>query len=118
VPGKPVGKERPRLGKGRVYTPAKTRDYEQTVAWYAKSLMHGRPIITGPVRLMITCCLSGKGEDGQWHVSRPDADNLIKALSDAMNGIVYKDDCQISVISFCKIINTLDEHVKITVEPL
>jgi Holliday junction resolvase RusA-like endonuclease len=115
IPGKPIGKGRPRFGKGRVYTPAKTVDYENTVAWYAKTLMHGRPIITGAVRLTITCSFTGK--DRGWHVSKPDADNLIKSISDALNGIVYKDDQQISVISFCKIIG-LQEDVNISVQPL
>lgn len=38
VPGRGQPKERPRLGKGgRVYTPSKTRRYEEAVAWCALS---------------------------------------------------------------------------------
>ena len=29
------------------------------------------------------------------HVKKPDADNLAKAIKDAMRGVVYKDDSQI-----------------------
>jgi Holliday junction resolvase RusA-like endonuclease len=115
VPGKPVGKERPRLGKGRVYTPAKTRDYEDTVGWAAKAAMGRTPILTGPVGLTIICYFSNKTLG--WHVNKPDADNLIKALADGMNGIVYKDDCQVARISFSKI-KGLEDKVEIMVRPL
>jgi len=30
-----------------------------------------------------------------WHQGRPDLDNMIKAVKDALTGIVYRDDGQI-----------------------
>jgi Holliday junction resolvase RusA-like endonuclease len=33
---------------------------------------------------------------------KPDADNVIKAFTDAMNGVVYKDDVQIVKGNFSK----------------
>lgn len=33
--------------------------------------------------------------EGQYHTKRPDLDNLIKSIKDAMNGVWYKDDSQV-----------------------
>lgn len=38
-----------------------------------------------------------------WHKSRPDLDNLIKFITDAMNGVFYRDDAQIAKITALKI---------------
>jgi crossover junction endodeoxyribonuclease RusA len=116
IPGKPVGKERPRLGRGgNVYTPAKTREYERTVAWTAKAAMGRRAILVGPVSLTINCIFSSKSRG--WHVDKPDMDNLIKALADGMNGVVYEDDRQISHLVVSKI-NGLSDEVTVVCKPL
>ena len=43
VPGEPVAKERPRtnMATGVVYTPAKTKNYEETVKWCYQMAAHG-----------------------------------------------------------------------------
>lgn len=114
IPGLPRGKERPRFGKGRVYTPAKTKVYESAIAWAAKVAMGRREILTGPVQLTVRCSFTGKHG---WHTSKPDASNILKCVEDGMIGIIYKDDAQVSVISLCKI-NGLNDEVDICVEPL
>jgi Holliday junction resolvase RusA-like endonuclease len=38
---------------------------------------------------------------------KPDADNICKAVCDAMNGIVYKDDAQVVSLHFTKRYNTI-----------
>ena len=51
IPGQPVGKGRPRIGKvgahARMFTPAKTVNYESTVALFAAQAMAGRALLTG-----------------------------------------------------------------------
>jgi len=32
----------------------------------------------------------------EWHDSRPDADNMLKAVKDALSGLIWRDDCQVS----------------------
>jgi Holliday junction resolvase RusA-like endonuclease len=61
IPGKPVGKERPRAffnGKySRVYTPNKTKDYEELIRQsFAGSLKCRKeyPIFSGTVKILIT----------------------------------------------------------------
>jgi Holliday junction resolvase RusA-like endonuclease len=103
--GDPVPKGRPRFGKGRTYTPAKTRAYEKAVATMARNAHKSKPP-EGPLKLMATFVFpipkswpkkkraaAARGE--LFHASKPDLDNLAKLIKDAMNGIVYKDDSQI-----------------------
>lgn len=115
IPGKPIGKGRPRFGKGRVYTPKKTLDYEKAVAWTAKAAMGRRRVIDGPVSLTINCFFKGKKVG--WHTSKPDWDNTGKLCADALNGIVYLDDRQVSHAIVRKF-NGLSDYVEITVWPL
>lgn len=117
VPGQPVGKGRPRIGKvgthARMFTPEKTVNYEGLVAYAAQQAMAGAALLEGAcdVKLRIDCQIpaswSGKkqraAEAGEIRpVSKPDADNIIKAIFDAMNGVVWKDDVQAVEIAVSK----------------
>lgn len=110
VPGQPVGKGRPRafrMGKGiRMHTPEKTASYESLVATAAHGVMRGRAPLEGAcrvvmdIRLMVPMSWSAKKRqqalDGQiLPTKKPDADNVIKAVFDALNGIVWQDDVQV-----------------------
>lgn len=110
VPGKPQGKGRPRaVARGkfvRMYTPEKTASYESTVALAASQAMAGRPPIEGPVvatlfiALPIPASWSKKKQaqavaDQLLPVTKPDADNTVKAVFDAINGVVWADDTQV-----------------------
>lgn len=50
--GRLIGKGRPRFGKGRVYTPAKTLAAETSLGLEAKVVMHQRKLkmLEGPVK--------------------------------------------------------------------
>lgn len=115
VPGIPVGKGRARAaviaGRARLYTPAKTQHYEADVAKSAAVAMGGADPFQGPVRLglLITFPLpkakraTRNRPAAHWHTSKPDASNVLKAVEDAMNGIVYRDDSQIAEVSVSKV---------------
>lgn len=112
VPGTPVAKGRPRFtSTGRSYTPEKTVAYENLVKLsYAQA---GLPKLNGAIHATIVACFpipkstSKKQADlmrnGQvWHTKRPDGDNIAKAILDALNGIAFDDDSQVSTIVVIK----------------
>lgn len=121
IPGEPVAKGRPRIGinpgtgRAQAFTPAKTRQAEGEIKYFAVQAMRGRELFTGPVSLLVIAYRS-KGMPGkpdakmgtkaraQWDaanegliapVSKPDGDNYLKAAQDACNGVVWKDDAQV-----------------------
>lgn len=111
VPGAPVAKGRPRLsnigGKARAFTPAKTVRYEQLVALAAQQAMDGRaavrdvPLVVRVVAYVpIPASWSARKQAAATAgtvkpISRPDADNFLKAGLDGMNGVVFHDDAQV-----------------------
>lgn len=76
----------------RTYTPEATLAYERLIADHAKLAMIGKAMFLCPVETTITFIL--KGDECLWPTSRldGDADNLEKAVLDALNGIVFEDD--------------------------
>lgn len=111
VPGKPVGKGRPRATKrGKhiaLYTPEKTVSYESTVALAASQAMSGRQLIAGPVYVLMSIVLPVPRSWSQRKqnealagvlvpTTKPDMDNVIKAVFDAINGVVWNDDAQVA----------------------
>lgn len=129
IPGNPVPKARPRVTRtGHTYTPKKTADYEKLVQIYAKQEMAIQQLnpTTEAVRLTVeaffpipaswTKAKKEKALNGDLkHTSKPDSDNLIKAVQDALNGIVYKDDSQIVSVSGSKAYSS-EPKVEVTVE--
>ena len=53
-----------------------------------------------------------------WHTSRPDADNLVKMCKDAMNGVFYRDDCQVVTVTASKIYSDAQPFTTITLREL
>ena len=103
IPGQPVGKARPRMGRGRrVYTPAKTAAYEQLVAaeWQAAG---SRRLPDGPFALLAEFAFARPAAhyrtkarllrpDAPAVPTRPDTDNLIKGVLDGAQGLAFTDD--------------------------
>ncbi|WP_448675850.1 RusA family crossover junction endodeoxyribonuclease [Pseudomonas sp. LY-1] len=115
VPGEPQGKGRARIGKvgnfARMYTPAKTVAYEGLIALAAQDVMQGRALIEGPVMIELRIVHSvPQSKSKKWKLQalagevacmkKPDSDNCLKAVCDALNGVVFKDDVQVTDGSF------------------
>ena len=116
VPGEPRGKGRPRFTKeGHAYTDSETRAYEKKiVAYYRKALGGFRwpdsafvsVEVTAhyPIPKSATKTATIAMEDGLLLPSRkPDIDNVLKIVLDALNGVAYKDDSRVISVSASKI---------------
>ena len=106
IPGEPQAKGRPRFGQGRTYTPAKTAKWEHMAAWCARDQYGCRPPVEGAITVTVEAMFAiplswtkARREAASCgtlrHISRPDGDNLLKAVGDSLNGIVWLDDSQI-----------------------
>jgi Holliday junction resolvase RusA-like endonuclease len=66
-----------------------------------------RPFYKGPLHLNVTFFMkmfkTGKQRPGQYHVFKPDTDNMIKFICDICNNLLFHDDSQISSISARKV---------------
>jgi Holliday junction resolvase RusA-like endonuclease len=114
IPGKAVGKGRPRFaGAGRApYTPGATVNAE---AW-VRACMHeqiGRPCLAGPLTLAVEVVRAVPPSWPRWRraaalagalhpTGKPDADNILKLLGDAGNGLLWVDDAQLVHVSLAK----------------
>jgi Holliday junction resolvase RusA-like endonuclease len=119
VPGEPQGKGRARIGRiaghARMFTPSKTAAYEGLVAMCASAAVAngpGRPL-DGPLRVeieathTIPASWSKKRRMaalcGEIHpTSKPDIDNIAKAVADGGNGVAWVDDKQIVRLTMTK----------------
>lgn len=98
VPGRPQGKSRPRFARksGIVYTPTATRQYEQYIQKCFLGTSRESPEkVMPPILIQIDAIKVPKRKSDKWWGSRPDADNILKVVCDALNGIAYTDDADI-----------------------
>lgn len=108
--GEPIAKGRPKFrvfGKhAMAYTPKKTHDAEKVISdEFIKYHNNFKMPDKGPICLKarfympVPCSLSKPKKqallDGFYHLKRPDVDNLLKLVCDALNGVAWKDDCDI-----------------------
>lgn len=118
--GEPVGKGRPRVTARKsktkedgvfahAYTPKKTREFEESIRFeFMANCCDKMPVYPKDVALTTeltfafsvpksyskkktAMCLSGEIA----HTKKPDADNLEKAINDALQGLAFEDDSQI-----------------------
>lgn len=105
IPGTPVPQSRPRFTRqGHAYESGKSRDYKKVVAMAAEAIMGAQEPLRGALWCNVifympipksTSQKRRKELMGAFVVKKPDTDNLVKAVTDGMNGIVYVDDSQI-----------------------
>lgn len=96
-----------------VDTNSKSAPWMATVAAEASKAMKGKPLLDGPLVLSVAFLFprpkshyrSGKrsaelrDDAPKRHGKKPDCDKLLRAIGDAMTGVVYRDDAQITGIS-------------------
>lgn len=126
IDGKAKGKGRPRFAKkGKfitTYTPKETKDYEKGIKnavlraikdeddnLYYKKLKMVIKVFYEPIK-----SISKKKRNeliGTYYDKKPDIDNIIKSIMDALNKVVYEDDKQIVKIEAEKIYGEQDKII-------
>ncbi len=110
VYGSPVAQGRPRFARAgnfvRTYDPEKSRSWKQDVKAQVLDALKGTPEIhDGPLGVKLYFHLprpKSLPKKVVHHVKKPDADNLAKAIKDALRGVVYRDDSQIVTLVVSK----------------
>ena len=133
IEGKPLGKQRPRPNtKTRVvYTPEKTKNYEEKVKiaylaacnelkktdktekykWMGKEPLVIRIVAQFEIPKSYTKKRRVAIQQGLEHpVIRPDADNIAKIICDGLNKVAYHDDAQIVDVECIKVYAVGDEE--------
>lgn len=112
IPGKIIGKGRPRLNTytGCVYTPTRTKDYETLVMQYFMLKYPRCKPLEGRIAVDIIANFevpkTAKKQEKELMLEnkvnplkKPDIDNIVKIILDAMNECAFKDDIQITKLS-------------------
>ena len=127
IEGKIKGKGRPRFAKFggfvKAYTPEDTVSYENLIKlqfkvacgnWYSElplrmniTAIHG--VVKSVSKKSKALMLSGEIRP----IKKPDTDNIVKVICDALNNIAYKDDTQIVELVVNKVYG---EKEKVVVE--
>lgn len=126
VPGLPIAQPRAKHavvgGFSRTYTPKKKKqsvqDYKATIRITAQE--HAEPALFEqgtPIELSIVFVMP-RPSNQYWktkptpsypHTKKPDADNLAKAVKDALTGVIWRDDSQVCDMRVVKRVASGDE---------
>lgn len=112
----PVAKGRPRMGRGFAFTPLKTRKFEADVKRLAQK-HKPKELLTGPVSVKMRFYFGApKRPKHREHIVKPDLSNLVKGVEDALNGVMWKDDSQITELTLSKLYDYMDRRPRIDVQ--
>lgn len=112
IPGIPVAKGRPRVSRWGTYTPEKTVNYENLVKLSYMQQVNEKPLdgaltmeldLYFPIPKSYTKKKKIQIEVGELkYMKKPDIDNCIKSILDALNGLAFTDDNQIYKVTATK----------------
>jgi Holliday junction resolvase RusA-like endonuclease len=107
IPGEPMWSARMRVatirGRGRLFEPKENAHSKKHIVDHALAEWGDAPLTELPIFLELETVWAWpdswskkkRERSGGWKTSRPDLDNIVKVYKDALNGVVWKDDCQV-----------------------
>ena len=126
VKGKVRGKARPRKGKHGCYTPNDTKSYEEIIR--KEYIRQYNKKLEGPVEFILTIYKTKSKftkkekalieEDKYWCITKPDTDNVVKLVLDALNKTAYDDDNQVVKITAFKKWTLDDERIEFIIQEI
>ena len=116
IDGKPTPWKRPRRNRNAYFSSQEQRDIKNTIAGLAVESMKGNGFTKAPEGCPLIMEVYAyfempkswskkkrrAQEDNIYHTQTPDGDNIAKLIKDALNGVVYHDDRQVSSLSVSK----------------
>lgn len=131
VPISPMPQSRPRFNsrQKRAYEKPEMTAYKKSVRYH---VMADRPKIIEKGAVTLDVCFyiqppqyiakvkknaEALREETMYCEKKPDIDNYFKAVTDAVNGVLYKDDGQIAVM-ICRKVYSLNPRTEISIDPL
>ena len=127
IPGEPVAKSRPRVTRYGTYTPAKTVNYENFTKqlWYME---HGQTMLENPLSMQVKAYFTIPKSTSKKNrakmiaeeirpTKKPDGDNILKIIADALNKAAYVDDKQLVKMSIEKYYSE-NPRVELTLEEI
>lgn len=129
IPAIPIAQPRQRVGviagRARTYTPIKAPVNAYKATCRIAAAQSGQAVVLdGPIALKAVFVLprpsakiwKARPMPRERHAKKPDADNLAKSLLDALTGLLWRDDSQISSLTIEKWIAAGDERPHVEVE--
>ena len=116
IPIDAVPQGRPRFFNGRTYDPPTSKQFKRDIALLVNSLRKDSAVYTGKIKVRIDIFrAAAKFKKGVTSQRYGDIDNLAKAILDGVNGVLWKDDSQISDLHITK--NLADTpHITLSIE--
>lgn len=102
IPIEPRPAERPRLSRFRTFNTKSYSSYLSALRWKMKQMSIGMNPIGDAISISIKFMVTKPKKPTHHYPSKCDLSNLIKAVEDAGNGILWVDDRQITKISATK----------------
>lgn len=118
IPITPQSKQRPRTGRGKVYTAEKTRRYEADIRKATSHLerLDGQLMLDATFVFKRPKRMSKANKARQPRGGTPDVDNLLKALCDGLQGSIISNDSAFVEMTGRKLYAALDEQACIEIE--
>ena len=118
IPGKPIAKKRPRFARRGKFVVTYSDQETEAGKWLlsARQQYTGQPL-TGPLYISTIFYMPrpkghfGSGKNAgikktsapDYHISKPDIDNLLKFVYDCLNGLAWADDAQLVRVTAAKL---------------
>ncbi len=113
VPVAPVPFKRALANGRRRYNDSRYTEFKSVVGLFARRAMHGLNPFTGAIKLSAKFFKPSPKNTSR---NFGDVDNHLKSVMDALNGIAYRDDAQVTEVH-AELLNG-DPHVEIVLEEL
>lgn len=118
IPIAPIPKGRPRFSRnGHAYTPERTRVFEATLRHQVQKKYRGLPL-EGPLSVELEFRFVRPKRCKDTHpITKPDTDNLAKAVFDSLEGVLWQNDKHVVSIRADKVFSD-EECIYIAIHKL